>query len=265
MGRSGRAVRAFARRWTTARHALATLFALATIVSSGAFPHDAHAADAVFSHRGWEAFVVKDEPMGGCRMARPVGELHAVVHVTERGQFLIGFVDHSVKLAPNELFTGHAIIDGRFFPLDGSADNPQLVTFGSDDAQDLERAFRRGRRLRMEWSNGTGWIDMSLEGTDHAVGLLRRCAAAFAPAPQAPPALSYAPRAPTGSLLMADTDLYGNDYRRLDGIAAGQCIAICAADDRCTAVTHNGSNAVCFMKSMVGRSASFLGATSWIK
>ena len=176
------------------RAILAWLATLAVATLGAAAP--AGAADEVFQHRGWKGYVVRDEPMGGCRMSyRLNGGLHAVVHVTADFRFLVGFVDPNARLAYGTEFFGFVRFDGDYFQLTGSADNPQLVTFGTD-RPGMERAFRGSHRMRMEWANGRGWIDMSLRGSDRATDLLRQCARRYA-APPPPPVTSYAPAPPT--------------------------------------------------------------------
>ena len=219
-------------------------------------------AEEVFEHYGWKGYVVGSDQMGGCRMSKRIGNgLHALAHQTANGTFLIGFVDARANFYPGERLQASARFDGRFFALGGSADNPRLVTFGYSDSAALMRAFRTAARMRLDWSDG-GWIEMGLKGTKGATDRLRRCAA-YAAQPVAPPVTSYAPSL-QGNVL-ADTDLPGYDYRRLDGIGMSQCVAACASDGGCRAATYNANKWVCFLKGGVGRATRHNGALSWIK
>ena len=220
----------------------------------------AHAAE-VFRSGGWKGYVAPADEMGGCRMSNRIKRgLHAVAHVTRDGTFLLGFVDSNSHRRPGERMTAQAWFDGDFFPLVGSVDNPQLVTFGTGGGDlSLRRAFRSARRMRLEWPGG--WIDMGLAGSSRAYDRLLACASYTLP--PAPPVTSYAPAPVEG--LMADTDLPGNDYQRIEGVGLAQCVTLCVADGGCGAVTHNGRKGVCFMKYGVGYSTFHAGATSWVK
>lgn len=232
-----------------------------SLTALGAAP--ALAADEVFIHRGWKAYRVDGAEMGGCRMTKRVnGSMHLLAHVTANGTFLIGFVDTNMRVRPGTDFTGGATFDGTFFSLRGSADNTQVVTFGSDDPR-LEEAFQASQRVYMTWS-GNGWIRMGLSGTRRATQLLRRCA--LPARPRSGYVTSYAPTPqPRAVGTMFDTDLPGNDYLYVDALSQGQCIAACQGDRVCRAITYNLQKGRCFFKHSVGRGVRFYGATSWVK
>ena len=70
--------------------------------------------------------------------------------------------------------------------------------------------------------------------------------------------------------LLYNTDIPGNDYTsgltdpQLANLSYTQCQTQCIADEQCKAFTHNGQNNICILKSDVGETNLFLGATSGI-
>ena len=62
--------------------------------------------------------------------------------------------------------------------------------------------------------------------------------------------------------LMPGNDLPGGDYSVVKGITLNACETACSGDNLCHAFTFNQKAGWCFLKSVAGTPAPFVGATS---